>query len=54
MEVPVGQVNLRSSLPCSASSVLDPMLHPVHIHDPLSGYVKLSLAMPRHPSDSQA
>ena len=27
-EVPAGQVNLRGSFPCSASNVLEPMLHP--------------------------
>ena len=27
MEVPVGQVNFRGSLPCLASIVLEPMLH---------------------------
>ena len=29
LEVPTGQVNFRGSLPCSASNVLEPMLHPV-------------------------
>ena len=29
MEVPAGQVNFRGSLACSASKVLEPMLHPV-------------------------
>ena len=27
-EVAAGQVNFRGSLPCSASNVLEPMLHP--------------------------
>ena len=29
VEVPAGQVNFRSSLPCWASNVLEPMLYPV-------------------------
>ena len=29
VEVLAWQVNLRGSLPCSASNVLEPMLHPV-------------------------
>ena len=28
MEVPVGPVNFRESLPCSACNILEPMLHP--------------------------
>ena len=34
VEVPVGQVNFRGSLPCSASNDLEPMFHPVlHLED---------------------
>ena len=29
VEVPVGPVNFRDSLPCTESNVLEPMLHPV-------------------------
>ena len=30
MEVPAGQVNIRGGLPCLASNVLEPMLHPFY------------------------
>ena len=32
VEVPAGQVNLRGSLPHSASKILEPMLQPIRTH----------------------